>query len=361
MQPPPNDADYLDSLMAFGEPIFDNDHIKPFLKKVKRGSDFLSEYRPIRYTIDGVLPSGSLYALTGKRGTGKTAFLIAVTMAIITGRGDLIGFPVEAGRVAYVALENPTDIRMKMSANAFVAYVDRELLNDRLAVIDGRMPLPEITEQLTVDIEENGEFQIVLFDTFQAGFAGGDFNDNAAVLAYARQLRALTELRGSPAVLVAAHPTKSAGEDTLEPYGGGSVMNELDGNLTLWAADGQIKLSFNKVRGPEFEPRFFRIDKTSTPDILDNRDRQILLPVFRPVSAQSVEERKNQEIDVTRALLKAMAENPSGIQTEWATAISRSQSTLNKHLQKLKNEKLAEVSIGKWRLTAKGLKEASNS
>ncbi|WP_034996695.1 AAA family ATPase [Beijerinckia mobilis] len=360
MQPPPLDADYLNSLMAFGEPIFDNDHVKPFLKKVKRGSDFLSEYRPIHYVVDGVLPSGSLYAITGKRGTGKTAFLIGVTMAIITGRADLIGFPVEAGRVAYVALENPTDIRMKMSANAFVANVDRELLNDRLAVIDGRLPLPEIAEQLTVDIEENGEFQIVLFDTFQAGFAGGDFNDNAAVLAYARHLRGLTDLRGSPAVLVAAHPTKSAGEDNLEPYGGGSVMNELDGNLTLWAADGQIKLSFNKVRGPEFEPRHFRVEKVSSPDILDNRGREILLPRMIPVSAEAAEERAQQGINTTRALLKAMAENPGGSQREWAAAIGRAVGLVNKNLQKLKDQRLVEDVLGKWKLTAKGEKEALN-
>jgi len=357
---PPIDDDYVNSLLQFGEPICDRDFVKPFLKKVKRGSDFLSEYRPIHYVVDGVLPSGSLYAITGKRGTGKTAFLIAVTMAIITGRADLIGFPVEAGRVAYIALENPTDIRMKMAANAFVANVDRELLNERLAVIDGRLPLPEIVEQLTVDIEESGEFQIVLFDTFQAGFTGGDFNDNAAVLAYTRQLRGLTDLRGSPAVLVAAHPTKSASEDSLEPYGGGSVMNELDGNLTLWAADGQIKFSFNKVRGPEFEPRFFRVEKVSTPDILDNRGREILLPRMVTISPEAAEERVQQGISTTRALLRAMAANPGGSQREWATAIGRAVGLVNKNLQKLKDERLVEDIIGKWKLTAKGEKEALN-
>jgi hypothetical protein len=327
------------------------------VKRIKRAGDFLREYQPIRYVIDGVLPSGCIYSLTGKRGTGKTAFLLSAAMAIITGRDNLIGFPVEYGRVAYIALENPTDIRMKLAINAFADNVYPKDLDERMAIIDGRLPPKEIVEQLSADIEESGEFQIVLFDTFQAGFTGSDFNNNAEVLAFTRELRALTELRGNPAVLVAAHPPKTASEDDLVPYGGGAIMNELDGNLTLWASDGQIKFGWNKVRGPEFEARYFRIDKVSSPDILDNHGRQILLPVFRPISVEAVEERAEHEIDAKLALLRAMAAAPAGSQRDWAAAIGKGQSRVNGYLQKLKNEKLVEVVLGKWRITAKGEKE----
>jgi hypothetical protein len=34
--------------------------------------------------------------------------------------------------------------------------------------------------------------------------------------------------------LVAAHPIKNAPEDNLMPYGSGAILNEVDGNLTLW-------------------------------------------------------------------------------------------------------------------------------
>jgi hypothetical protein len=89
---------------------------------------------------------------------------------------------------------------------------------------------------------------------------------------------------------VAFHPTKNADEGELIPYGGGSTYNEVDGNLTLWK-DGTIKLHHNRLRGPEFEPRFFRIEQLSCPDIVDKGGRQILLPVLRPITELDVEER----------------------------------------------------------------------
>jgi hypothetical protein len=56
---------------------------------------------------------------------------------------------------------------------------------------------------LRLDAEANGVFQLVCFDTFQAGFAAADagaFNDNEAVLNYVSRLRPLTTLPGSPSV-----------------------------------------------------------------------------------------------------------------------------------------------------------------
>jgi hypothetical protein len=44
-------------------------------------ADFLSEYKPISYTIDGLLPGGSIYGTTAKRGAGKTALLILTALA----------------------------------------------------------------------------------------------------------------------------------------------------------------------------------------------------------------------------------------------------------------------------------------
>ena len=82
---------------------------------------------------------------------------------------------------------------------------------------------------------------LVIYDTFQAGFDGDEFNNNAQVLKFIKRLRPLTILLGQPAVLVLMHPTKNAGEDNLVPYGEGSIMNEVDGNLTVWSS-GSIKI-----------------------------------------------------------------------------------------------------------------------
>ena len=38
-------------------------------------AEFLAQYEPIKYTIDGLLPGGAIYGVTAKRSAGKTAFL----------------------------------------------------------------------------------------------------------------------------------------------------------------------------------------------------------------------------------------------------------------------------------------------
>jgi AAA domain len=82
-------------------------------------AEFVAQYEPIKYTIDGLLPGGSIYGVTAKRGDGKTAFLTSTALAVATGP-DILGLDVEKGRVAYIILENPTDFRMKLAVTAFV-------------------------------------------------------------------------------------------------------------------------------------------------------------------------------------------------------------------------------------------------
>src|SRR3984893_13660408 len=196
----------------------------------------MRSYVPISYTLGGILPSGFMYGLTAKQGSGKTALKIAAALAVAFGREDILGCPVERGRVAYVTIENPVDFKMKLAVNCFVHNVSYDEAETRIAIIDGRDTPEQIFDGLGLDAEKNGPFQLVCFDTFQAGFAAagaGAFNDNEAVLGYLIHLRPLTTLPGSPSVLVAFHPTKNAGETELIPYGGGSTYNEVDSNLTL--------------------------------------------------------------------------------------------------------------------------------
>lgn len=125
----------------------------------------------------------------------------------------------------------------------------------------------------------------------------------------------------------------------------------------MWK-DASIKFHWNRLRGPEFEPRFFRIEKLSCPFIIDKQGRQILLPVLRPSTEADAEARETQDANSDLALLRAMAANPDGSQTEWAFAIGiKAKSTINWKLQKLKARKCVEDGLGKWRLTPKGQKE----
>ena len=141
---------------------------------------------------------------------------------------------------------------MKLAVNCYFHNISFDQIESRVAIIDGRDTPEQIYEGLRLDAEAHGDFQLVNFDTFQAGFAvanAGAFNDNEAVLKYVQRLRPLTVLPRLPSVLVAFHPTKNALETELIPYGGGATYGEIDGNLTLWK-EASIKFHWNRVRDP---------------------------------------------------------------------------------------------------------------
>jgi len=104
----------------------------------------------------------------------------------------------------------------------------------------------------------------------------------------------------------------------------------------------------------------FRFEEASSPDLLDAKGRQFMLPTMRPVSREAAEQRNKDESNLDLALLRAMTANPDGTQAEWGTAIGRAKSSTNTKLQKLKDGKFVEEGLGgKWRLTPKGQKEAA--
>ncbi len=123
--------------------------------------------------------------MTAPTGKGKTALLTALSLGVIKGNdkggvSSAIGCAVEQGRVAYITKENPADFRMKLAVNSYFHGLDADCLSRNLLVLDGRADAPEaICESLRRDAEENGLFQLVDYDTFQAGFvadpAGTEF------------------------------------------------------------------------------------------------------------------------------------------------------------------------------------------
>jgi AAA domain len=326
---------------------------------LKTAAEFCAEYAPLSYAIEPIVRSRSLYTLTAKTGAGKTALMVAAGLAVPTGRSDILGVDVEQGRVAYCAFENPDDVRMRLMIAAYLLNVNLADLADRLVVLDVRMKPEDVIVKLAA-ASEGGFFSLILADTLAAWFDGKDINDNVQAGDFIRRVRPLTALPGNPSVLVAAHPTKGAGEDQLVPYGGGAILNEVDGNLSLWRKPdtGNVHLHWQgKLRGLEFKQRPFRFEIASSPDILDAKGRQVQLPVIRPIAEADDEARQQIERNLDAALLRVMKDNPSGSQADWATAIGlRNKSGVNRKLQQLKGEKLVETALGRWILTAKAEK-----
>ncbi|MCW2285687.1 hypothetical protein M2323_001981 [Rhodoblastus acidophilus] len=322
----------------------------------KSARDFCAAYEPLSYAIEPIIRSSSLYTLTAKTGSGKTALLISTALAVATGRPDILNKDVERGRVAYIAAENPDDLRMRIMVSAYHLHIDLDELADDLVILDYRVKPEELVKRMKwlADIQP---FALVIIDTLAAFFDGADASDNVAGGEFMRRLRPLSHIPGKPSVIVAAHPVKNASDDNLIPYGAGAILNEVDGNLCLTSKGGIATLHWQgKIRGLDFKPAHFRLDIASSPDALDSKGREISLPICRPVTEEASEDREQADINVNIALLRAMIANPTGSQRDWGAAIGKAKSNVNGRLQTLKREKLVEDILGKWRVTDKGQK-----
>lgn len=323
---------------------------------------FLNEYVPLAYTIEPYVRSGSLYCLTAKTGAGKTAWEIMAALSIATGRADILGLNVEQGRVAFLTIENPDDTRMRIKIAAWLFQIDPSELAQALVVLDHKEKPEDITAELK-SLSMAGEFKAIFVDTLAAFYDGQDINNNVEAGNFMRRLRPLTQLSGLPAVIVAAHPVKSATEENLLPYGGGAILNECDGNLTLWrkAESGNTVLHWQgKIRGLEFQPISYRFEIASSPDVLDAKGRQVQLPYLATVSAGDEEQREAAELDVSRQVLRLIAGDPTLKQREIAIKVGRSLAVVNGKIAKLKRDKLVEDVLGKLSVTAKGQKALEN-
>src|ERR1700730_15646259 len=86
--PKPNSHDEAPPHDGEGQPGTKQRDKCAFVRKFKGGGAFIREYVPISYTLDGILPSGVLYFVTARRGTGKTAWLLAVILAVALDRQE---------------------------------------------------------------------------------------------------------------------------------------------------------------------------------------------------------------------------------------------------------------------------------
>jgi AAA domain len=351
----------------FAEPAakprpLDPDTGKP-LPLLLSAAQFVAGFTPPEYLIDGIMQRGYLYALTARTGHGKTAVDMYISQAIALGR-PMHGKEVKAGTVLFLAGENPDDIRARFLVLADEFKFDVTTIKIRFVagVIDVAASMPTIrAEAATID-----DLVLVIVDTAAAYFPGDDSNNNSQQGAYARLLRQLTFLPGLPAVLVNCHPIKNASRDNLLPMGGSAFLNEIDGNLTLWAnADRQTILHWlGKFRGPEFEPITFEMETVESELVKDAKGRKMPSVVAKPVSEmriQFAEQRQEREEDT---LLRFIAKNPKASMNDLAIKcnfISPAGNPLKAKVFRmcaaLVDDKLLEKRGHRYRITAKGRKE----
>ena len=268
----------------------------------------MAGFTPPAYLVDGVLQRGYLYSLTARTGHGKTAVGMYIAQSIARGL-PMHGREVKAGTVLLLAGENPDDIRARFLVLADAYGFKAEDLKMRFVagVIDIAARMPEIR----AEAEKINDLVLVIVDTGAAYFPGDESNSNSQQGAYARLLRQLTFLPGKPAVLVNCHPVKNASRDNLLPMGGSAFLNEVDGNLTLWAtAERQTTLHWQgKFRGPEFEPMTFELEVADSARVIDAEGRLMPSVVAKPVSELKLQMEEGKQESEENMLMRAIAEN----------------------------------------------------
>lgn len=340
---------------------FCGSHVNEAPIGLKSLEQFVAEYVPLRYLVKSTIAAGYAYTLTGKAGDGKTTFLIALSLALATGRRDILGVEVERSRVVYATFENADDFRAKLIAAMTFHRVTFADVGNRLVIRDAHAN-PEKMAKL---VKANGPTDLVVVDTLQAAFQGDDSNDNDAVKKFIQSLRKLSRLPGKPTVLIAAHPVKRAGNDDLVPYGGGSIINEIDGNFTF-AKRGDLCTWHwqRKIRGRNFDPIGFRIVEEKKPGVLDWRGEQIPLPVLKPAGADEVLKAKSEvakEETVATRVLIAFSETPEATMQDVAERIQANKASVSKAVKGLADKGWFEQHGRGWRITEAGIKAAAES
>ncbi len=334
--------------------------------RIMTAAAFMADFVAPEYVVDGIIQRGRLYALTSPTGHGKTA--VALYLACMAAAGRNIGaIEVMQGAVVFLAGENPDDLRCRMYAACQFYAMKAEALP--FYVLPATFPLTEEeAETLKREIDDlNQKPVLIIVDTAAAFFPGDDDNQNVQMGAYARNLRVLTTCRGSPAVITPAHPVKNPDRENLLPRGGGAFLNELDGNLTLWAysiGEAAILHWQGKIRGPDFSPVSFGLHQVKAADLMDRKKRPIMSIVAALLTDEQAERAAQTVMSDENVVLEWLRRYPGISLKDIATNAGwvsdthvANKAKVHRLLKGLKAEKLVIQRRGKWEITDAGKKE----
>lgn len=327
--------------------------------KVQTAADFTAEFVAPEYIIEGVVQRGRLYTFTAPTGSGKTAVMLYASAAIATGM-QFCGKEVEYGDVLFLAGENPDDVRARVIATLDFYNIDPA--SCRIHFIAGTFSIRADMARLKEAASKLPNLVLVVIDTFAAYFDGEDENSNAQTLDFARVARQIAQIDSKPAVIMPAHPIKNASKSNLAPKGGSSLVNEVDGNLTLWNADGLVSMHWQvKFRGPDFEPLRFELERTECDKIKDRRGRIMPTILAKPVLDMRAQQIVRDTLRIEDQLLLNIHDDPALAQRERCLALGivraggePNTSRMSDLIKRLARDKLIRRFRRNWELTKDG-------
>lgn len=329
---------------------------------IQNAADFTADFVAPEYLIDGVIQRGRLYTLTAPTGAGKTAAMLYASTAIAMGE-QFCGLETEPGDVLFLAGENPDDVRARFIATMDFYGIDPTKC--RVHFIAGTFSIRADMARLKEAAESLPNLLLVVVDTFAAYFDGDDENSNAQALDFARIVRRLTALKSKPAVIMPAHPVKNATRQNLTPKGGSSLLNEVDGNLTLWSIDGLVSLHWQgKHRGPDFEPLRLELQRVECEKIRDHKGRVMPTILAKPVLELRANQIARETLRMEDQLLLNISDDEGLSVRERCRALGlvrddgeAETSRMSRLLDRLRMDKMIKKVRRKWVLTDAGKAE----
>jgi RecA-family ATPase len=329
--------------------------VDPAKPLILTSAEFLAGYSPPAYLVDGMIQRGYLYSLTARTGHGKTAVALYMAQAIARGV-PMHGCKVLPGTVLILAGENPDDVRARFFVLGKAYGFDPAA--SKIRWIPGVKHLPSHMDIIRKETDEINDLVLVLVDTAAAYFPGTETNSNSEQGEYARLLRQMTFLKNKPAVVALSHPVKNASRDNLLPMGGSAFLNEVDGNLTLWAGvERQTTLHWQgKFRGPEFDPVTFELVEEHCEAV--KNEAGVLLPsvVAKPMAEAEVEAAENRAEAEEDRLMRAMHGSRMASFATLADQLGWKRRKVQRLMERLAEGKFVEQQRNKkYLLTNKGI------
>jgi AAA domain len=333
-------------------------------KLLQSSAEFVAHFVPPDYLVEGILQRRYVYSLTAPTHSGKTCVALRIAAHVSLGL-ELAGCEVSKGRVVYFAGENPDDVR----ARWIKLCEDMGQKPDEMDVffLAGTPPIgnAEIRQRINAESERLGPISLAIIDTSAAYFRGDDENSNAQLGEHARMMRTFTDLPGGPTVIVTCHPPKNPDMNNLTPRGGGSFVNEMDGNLVcLRASPTAPTVSVHwhvKFRGPDFPAITFKFAIGTSEKLKDSKGKLFTTISVEPITQDDKDDLeeigRGQEDRLLLAMhgsrgqsLKRLAEQLGWHYKNGDADISR----VHRMMIKLQREKLVTKDRDHYRLTKTG-------
>jgi hypothetical protein len=290
---------------------------------MQSSAEFVGNFVPPEYLIDGLLQRRFVYSLTSPTGGGKTSIALLIALHVALGL-PLAGKEVEKGRVLIFVGENPDDVRARWIKLCEEMRVNPEDLDVFFMPFVLNLSADAVRKKIDAEAEKHGPFSLLIVDTSAAYYTGNDENDNVALGNHARMLRSFVDLPGGPVILVTCHPIKTPDMGNLLPRGGGAFLAEVDGNLVCVkdASTSTTEVTTHgKFRGPEFAPFSFKLIPGTSPKLVDAKGRSIWTVYAKSISTAEQDALDQAGTDQEDALLRIMHDAPGASMTVWATQL----------------------------------------